>query len=204
MITIIFSTIKRLLKFSVVIFLFCGETGFSQDIHFKRTSIKTGVGVGINDTETERGIGPVFSLGWQKSYLENERLRLNPNILFGSFRTYAIPTDSRDQHYKTSALGFNVHYDLIKKNTTSLVTTGGVFVNYSRGLLGTGGLSEGNNSSEYFYSLYFGGYASIAIRINSKNKKVAYELRPLNIHFGNEGFILGYLFFGIDFKLREN
>lgn len=195
----------KILKFSLILFLIYGKMGFSQDLKFKRTSIKTGIGVGINDTETESGIGSVFSLGWQKSFLENERLRINPNILFGSFRTYAIPTDTRDQHYKLSTLGLNIHYDLIKKGKTSLVTTGGVFVNYSRGLLGTGGWQEeNNNSSEYFHSMYFGGYASIALRIDSKNKKVAYELKPINIHFGNQGFMLGYLMFGVDFKLRAN
>ena len=59
------------------------------------------------------------------------------------------------------------------------------------------------NESEYFYSLYFGGNGSVGIRVDPVKSKFAYEVRPLNVHVGNKGFILGYLMFGIDFKLVE-
>ena len=30
-----------------------------------------------------------------------------------------------------------------------------------------------------------------------------FEIRPINIHLGNKGFVLGYLMFVIDFKLKK-
>lgn len=70
--------------------------------------------------------------------------------------------------------------------------------------MGTGGWpAANNNSSEYFTDLYWGAKASIGIRINPKRSKLAYEIRPINIHFGNNDFVLGYIMFGIDFKLKK-
>lgn len=193
----------KFLLLSLIILLLKGNNIYSQEIEFKNSSIKTGTGIGINEGQRETGIGLTYSIGWQKSYGEKNRLRLNPNIIFGSFRTYVIPTDTRDQFYKLTSLGINIHYDLIKSKEVSIVTTGGGFVNYSRGLLGTGGWQANNNRSEYFYSVYFGGNVSIGLRIDPKKSKLAYEIRPINIHFGNNGFVLVYLMFGVDFKLKE-
>lgn len=97
-----------------------------------------------------------------------------------------------------------IHYDLIKYKAFSIVTTAGGFINHSRGLLGTGGWTEeNNNSSEYFNTFYFSGNASRGLRINPKNSKLVYEFRPFNFQFGNNHFLLGYLMFGIDFKLQK-
>jgi hypothetical protein len=201
----IFDTQINLFFVSLTVLLLTGITIYTQgqEIGYKRTSIKTGTGIGINAGQRETGVGLIYSVGLQKSYGKNHRLRLNPNILLGSFRTYALPTDTRDQLYKITSLALNIHFDLIKKGAVSFVTTCGGFINYSRGLLGTGGFpEENNNSSEYFHSLYFGGNVSIGIRIDSKSK-LTYEIRPINLYFGNKGFILGFLMFGIDFKFKE-
>lgn len=124
-------------------------------------------------------------------------------MTFGGFLPIAI-TDTRDQFYRITSLELNIHYDLIKYKNISIVTSGGGFINYSRGLLGTGGSpEENNNNSEYFYSLYFGGSASLGLRITPPNSKLAYEIRPVNIHLGYKEFILGYLMFGIDFKFKK-
>ena len=185
------------------ILLMAGNNIYSQEIEFRKSSIKTGIGIGINEGQKEIGNGLVYSIGWQKSFGEKNKVRINPNMTFGGFLPIAI-TDTRDQYYRITSLGINIHYDLIKYKAVSIVTTGGGFINYSRGLLGTGGWPEANNnSSEYFYSLYFGGNASIGLRIDPKKSKLAYEIRPINIHFGNKGFMLGYLMFGIDFKLKK-
>ena len=177
---------------------------FSQEIEFKNSSIRTGVGLGINQGEEEAGIGLAYTIGWQKSYGKKNRIRLNPNIILGSYRTYAIPTDTRDQLYKITILGYNIHYDLIKAEAVSIIVTAGSFINYSRGLLGTGGWSiTNNNSSEYFHSFYYGANISFGFRVNPKKSRLVYEFRPMNIHIGNNGFILGYLMFGMDFKLKE-
>lgn len=192
-----------LLTISFIALLVTVSHAYSQEVTFKKTSIKTGIGIGFNEGKRERGLGLVYSIGWQKKIGEKDRLRINPNMTFGGFLPLLI-SDTRDQFYRINALGFNLHYDLIKSEKVSLVTTVGGFMNYSRGLFGTGGWPEENNTrSEYFYALYFGGNASIGLRIDSKQKKRAYEIRPLNFHLGNNGFHLSYLMFGIDFKMRE-
>lgn len=184
-------------------FFLIGNSIYAQENEFKKNSIRTGIGIGINEGQREIGLGFVYSIGWQKSYGEKNRLRLNPNILLGGFLPIMI-TDTRDQFYRISSLGMNVHYDLIRYKAISIVTTGGGFINYSRGLLGTGGWPEANNNnSEYFYSLYFGAYASAGLRIDPKKSKLAFEIRPINIQFGDKGFFLAYMMLGIDFKLKK-
>lgn len=194
---------KHILNTCILILLLIGIKLNAQDIEFKRTSIRTGIGIGFNEGHWETGMGLLYSFGLQKSYGEKNRLRINPNILIGGFIPIGI-TDTRDQFYRITSLGLNVHYDLIKINIVSMVTTVGGFMNYSRGLLGTGGWPEANNNhSEYFHKLYYGGNISIGLRINPENSRLAYELRPLNLQFGNDYFVLGYTMFGIDFKLRK-
>jgi hypothetical protein len=199
-------TPAKLFFLSLSILLSAGITSTvqGQETVYKRTSIKAGAGVGINAGQRETGVGMVYSAGVQRSYGENQRLRIHPNVLFGSFRTYTFPTDTRDQLYKITSLELTVHYDLIKKDAGSLVISCGGSTHYSRGLLGTGGMpEENNNSSEYFHSLYFGVNASLGIRIDPKKTRLAYEIRPVNLSFGNKGFILGYLMFGIEYKFKE-
>ena len=198
-----FGKSTTLLLTSLITVIITDNNVYSQEIEYKKSSIRTGIGIGINEGRREIGNGLVYTIGWQKSVGEKNKLRINPNMIFGGFLPIAV-TDTRDQFYRISSLGLNIHYDLIKYKTISIVTTCGGFINYSRGLLGTGGWPEANNNnSEYFYSLYFGGNASIGLRIDPKHSKLAYEIRPINIHLGNKGFILDYLMFGIDFKLRK-
>ena len=97
-----------------------GNNLYSQNIEYKKTSIRTGIGLGINEGHWETGMGLLYSFGLQKSYGNKNRIRVNPNILFGGF------------------------------------------MNYSRGLIGTGGKPEANhNNSDYFYRLYFGENISL-------------------------------------------
>ncbi len=188
---------------SILILLFISNKLNAQETEFKRTSIRTGIGIGFNEGKRETGMGLICSIGWQKSYGKKNKFRINPNLIIGEFTPIRI-TDTRDQFYRITSLGVNIHYDLIKYKAFSLVTTGGGFINYSRGLFGTGGSPEANNnSSEYFNSFYFGGNASIGIRINPKNSKLVYEFRPINIQFGNDYFMLGYVMLGIDIKLKK-
>lgn len=188
----------------LTIFLLRGKDLYSQETEFKRTSIRTGIGVGINEGRRETGMGIIYSIGWQKSYGKKNKWRLNPNMIIGGFVPFVI-TDTRDQFYRITSLGLNLNYDLVKYKAFSIVTTGGGFINYSRGLLGTGGWPGANNNrSEYFNSFYFGGNASLGLRINPKNSKLAYEFRPITVQFGNNYFVLGYLMFGIDFKIKKS
>ncbi len=175
----------------------------AQDREFKKSSIRTGLGFGLNSGKEEIGFGLVYAIGWQKSIGEKDRVRINPSITLGGFMPFIV-TDTRDQFYRITSLELNFHYDLIKYKDVSLVTSGGVFGNYSRGLLGTGGFpEENNNSSEYFLSFYYGGYVSWGLRIDQKNSKIASEIRPFNLHFGSGDFYMYYLMFCMEFKLRK-
>jgi len=191
----------KVLQIGLLIFLFGVNDIFSQSNEFN--SIRTGIGIGINEGKRETGSGLVYSIGWQKSFGKKHKIRINPNMILGEFYPVGI-TDVRDQFYRITSLGINVHYDLIRYRAFSIVVTGGGFINYSRGLLGIGGMPElRSTENEYFHTIYFGGNASLGLRINPKKSKLAYELRPVNIHLGNKNFILGYMMFGIDFKLKN-
>jgi len=199
-----FSKLTTLLLTSLIIVLTVGNNHvYSQDIEFKNSSIRTGVGIGANEGLREIGLGLIYSIGWQRSLGEKNKLRINPNMMFGGFLPIGI-MHTRDQFYRITSLGLNFHYDLFTYKAVSIVTTGGGFINYSRGLLGTGGSKDVNNtSSDYFTTIYFGGNASVGLRINPKRSKIAYEITPINIHLGNKDFILTYLMVGIDFKLKK-
>lgn len=186
---------KYVLSLTILIFLFVEGELYSQDVDvpkFSQNSIRTGLGIGINGGLDETGFGLVYSIGWQKSYGKKNKLRLNPNLLFGGFTDIGI-TDISDQYVRISSLGFNAHYDLIKYKSVSIVTTAGVFLNYSKGLIG----------SAYFSRLYYGGSASIALRINPKKSRVAYEWRHISVQGGNKDFFLAYFMLGIDVKLKK-
>lgn len=174
----------------------------AQNQAFKKKSLKTGIGVGYNEGETENGMGIIYSIGLQKTVGKKQRTRLNPNLMIGGFTPIGF-TDARQQFYRTTTLGYNLHYDVLKYKTLSIVTSVGPFVTYSRGLLGTSGDGDINNRSEYFTKLYYGGSFSVGLRIDAPKKNVAYEIRLLNVMVGNNYFGQGYFMFGVDFKSKK-
>jgi hypothetical protein len=182
--------------FFILLFSFC-HFGFSQE--FSRHSFKTGVGLGINEGQYEIGVGGVVLLGYQKSFWK-DRLRISPNIVSGNFMALGI-TDVRDQYYRVTSLNFIGYLDVIKYKAFSILIGAGGSLNFSRGLLGTGGDWEVSHSeSEYFLRSYSGGYLGVGIRINPRRSRVAYEISPINVHFGNKYFFTEYFKFGIDIK----
>lgn len=192
---------KKLLLF-IFVFLFLGINLYSQDLEFRKTSIKTGFGIGMNEGKNETGTGLFYSIGWQKSLGNKNKLRINPNLLMGEFVPFII-TDLPDEYYRITVLGLNLNYDLIKFHALSLVTTVGVWGDFTRGLIGTGGYHSTSTSSEYVGNLYCGGNFSLALRIDPKKSKLAYEIRPFNFMIGTKDFFSAYLMFGIDFKLTK-
>lgn len=188
----------------LLIFLFTiNQNSLGQVEITSKSSLRTGIGLGFNEGLNETGAGLIYSFGYQKSFGKKNRLRLNPNMIIGGFLPIGV-TDVRDQFYRLTSIGLNLHYDLIKFKSVSLVTSPGIFLNYSRGLLGTGGWDDSSgNNSEYFNTLYLGGKFSFGLRIAPDGKRLAYEIRPLNIQFGNKDFLLGYLMFGIDIRLGK-
>lgn len=184
----------------IVFFSFLYQKGSTQE--YSNESLKFGIGFGINEGQQETGVGTILSFGYQNS-IWNDRVRINPNIMTGNFIPFGI-TDTRDQYYRITTIGMNGYLDLLKYKAFSIFVGTGAFVNYSRGLLGTGGWPEaGNTQSAYFFKMYYGGCLAGGIRINPKNSKLAYELTPFNIFFGNEYYFMGVLKFGIDLKLNQ-
>jgi hypothetical protein len=191
----------RIVKYSLFLILilsFC-HLGFSQE--FTRHSLKTGVGLGINEGQYELGIGGVVLLGYQNSFWK-DRLRISPNIVSGNFMALGI-SDVRDQYYRVTSLNLIGYLDVIKYKAFSILIGAGGSLNFSRGLLGTGGDWEVSHSeSEYFLRFYNAGYLGIGIRINPRRSRVAYEISPINVHFGKEYFFTEYFKFGIDIKFK--
>jgi len=186
--------------FFVLIFLLIyNHSVKSQD--FKGNSIKMGLGIGMAEGKQEVGMGGLFSFGFQKAILKNF-LRINSTIVSGEFVPYAI-TDTRDQYFNTTSLGIYGFVDILKFKSVSLVAGTGGLINYSRGLLGTGGWpSIGNSYSEYFHHINFGFYLGGGLRFAPSKSRFSYELLPLNIVYGNNEFNMAYLNFGIEYKLK--
>ncbi len=195
---------KTLILTLLILFAFNSQKLFSQDTQpvFSKKSVKVGFGYGFNEGKYEDGVGLLYSIGWNKSLGKKQRFRLNPNLLLGGFSADFI-TDIRDQYYRTSSYGLNMHFDLIRFRSLAIVVTAGAFVNYSRGLLGTGGDDEATNfrSSSYFYRLTAGGYASAALRFDSPKHRIAWELRPLSVQHGYPYYTLGFMHLSADIKL---
>ena len=175
----------------------------SQTQSFSIKSIKTSFGIGMNEGDDEIGVGTIFSLAYQKAVWKN-RLRLGPYIVTGGFIPFGI-TDTRLQFYRITSLGFNGYLDVLKYKPVSLFIWGGGFVNYSRGLLGTGGHPrDGNTGSDYFLNIYGGGSFGAGIRIDPPKSRIAYEITPFNFNFGNNNFMLAYIRVGVDIKLNRD
>ena len=166
-------------------------------------AIKSGIGVGYNDTNQEKGLGLVSSIGYQKSFGPKSKLRVNPNLLFGSFSSAGI-TDTRDQYYQMTALQIVLAYDVIRFKSISLFVSAGGSLTYSRGLFGTGDeIEKPGTTSSYFNNVYFGGLGGVGLRISRQNSRVAYEIKPLNFGFGSNGFLLANPMISLDYKLKK-
>ncbi len=194
------SLMKNFLGIYIILLMFAGNKLLAQEV-IEKTSLSTAIGIGINEGLKETGNGLLYSVGWQKSYGAKSKLRMNPNLMIGSFSPKLI-SDVRDQYYRITTLDVNAHYDIVRVDAFSIVASVGGGINYSRGLLGTGGMTY-HDRSVYFNTIYLVGNASLGFRIAPKTKKVAYVIRPINLQVGNKGFVLGYFSFGLDFKLKQ-
>lgn len=173
----------------------------SQKNLFSKHSIKIGIGLGIDEGEKVTGIGFVYTIGYQRNFGKKEKLRISPILTSGSFNSKYVD-DARDSFYQITNFGLLANYDLIKYKSVSLFLVAGGFVNYTRGMIGTGG--ENNIiSSEYFNAFNYGGTTSFGIRINPLKSRISYEIKPMTISFGNKEYLFGYMMFGLDYKLKK-
>jgi len=184
--------------------IYGGPEVYAQERPGKGSSIRAGVGYGLNEANIEIGNGWVYSLGWQKDLGQENRLRVNPNLVFGLFSpSSSLYLNYPNQFYRSLTIRLNIHYDLIKFKTFSFVTTGGAFISHSKGLIGPGLLTRrASGESRYFRFLYYGGNLSLGFRIDNDDSPFAYELIPFNMHVGDKAFILAYVMFAMEIKLE--
>ena len=189
---------------SLMLFLFAMvSSSEAQDNLFSKKSIKANIGIAFNEGTREIGGGIVYSIGYQSEFVNNSLIRYSANLQSGNFRPILV-TDTRDQFYRASSLGFNVEGDILKYKFISLTLGGGGFINYSRGLFGTGGNSiPAISRSEYFHQMYAGGIVSAGLRFAPEKRNIAFEIKPVNIQVGYPTFAMGYMTCGIDFKLMK-
>lgn len=191
---------RYILSIVLIILIFCSTFSYGQENEFSRSSLRAGFGLGINDALRETGIGTLYSFGYQRSLWKN-RIRVSPYLMTGGFTSIGF-TDTRDQFYRVTSLGINGYLDIVKYRSVSLFIGTGVFTNYSRGLLGTGGELHQDSDSEYFCKMYYGVNIGTGFRIAPKRSRMAVELNPINVYFGNDYFTLGFMQVSLDIKLN--
>lgn len=174
---------------------------YGQDPAFSKNSIKIGLGVGSSMGNKTDGGGFVYTVGYQRE-IWKDRLRLNPNFTIGNYSSKFI-LDARDQYFNSINIETNLYYDLIRIKSFSLVLGCGGLVNNSRGLKGTGGDPDGYTeplTSEYISDYHFAGYLGGGLRINPPSKRIAINIMPINLHFGNNYFAEYHAKIELDFQ----
>ncbi len=174
---------------------------YGQDPAFSKNSIKIGLGVGSSMGNKTDGGGFVYAVGYQRE-IWKDRLRLNPNFTIGHYSSKFI-LDVRDQYFNSINIETNLYYDLIRIKSFSLVLGFGGLVNNSRGLKGTGGDPDGYTeppTSEYISDFHFAGYLGGGLRINPPSIRIAINIMPINLHFGNNYFAEFHAKIELDFK----
>ena len=195
---------KQKIAFALLAFLILTSSVVGQSTEFSGSSIKTGLALGGYNGKKEEGVGFMMSLGYQKSFRDG-RIRLNPDIIAGSFRPIGL--HKREQYYRLTSLGLNAFADVLKGKSMSLFFGSGVSLNYSRGIMGTGGPNDepysDHQSSEYIYKLYYAGNLAVGFRFDSKEQRVAYQFLPFTGYLGNKNFALGFARIDVDIKLNR-
>lgn len=192
------------MRFLKVLFLLCAVTTASaQDTSYLNRSFNTSIALGINEGDQEMGVGSMMTLAMEYGIWKEDRLRLKPELMAGTFLPFGI-TDTPDMYYRVTGLGVNAVLDVIRLGSFSIAVSGGGFLNYARGLIGTGGWPEaGHTSSEYFWRLYYGGSLGTGIRINNPDRRLIYEFFPFNYQFGPNYYLLAYTRFSVGIKIFE-
>lgn len=201
--SLFFSKIKEQVKYlQVLVLISISAVATSQDVSYSNRSINPGISIGINEGGSEMGFGGMISFSYKHGVWKGDRLRLSPGIMTGNFMSLMV-TDVPDYYYRLTSLGLNAELDLIRIGSLSLVIYGGGFVNYSRGLKGTGGWPQGENTySDYFWRLYCGGSFGGGLRLNRPDSRFIYELYPLNFQVGPDYYMMGFTQFSLGIKLH--
>ncbi len=141
------------------------------------------------------GSGYVYGVGWEQKIARNGRLRIHPFIRWGEYVSLFI-TDIPDAYFRTTELGLDFHYDLIKISSVSLVASAGLGGLYERGMSGWH-----PHSYAHLFALIHG---AVSLRWDRPKKTWAYELTPLSLTRGTDDFIQPVVFqFSIIYKFRK-
>jgi hypothetical protein len=154
----------------------------AQEATYSSQSITVGAGIGGHEFHNISGMGIVYSLGYQKKLLENQRLAINPVLTSGNLSSM-LSMDASDLYYRLTSAQFRTSYDILKGKKDALFIGLGGFLTYTRGLEGTGGYESGLTSSQYFHSAHIGGLLSAGFKVDNPNKRIGYKLSPINLQF---------------------
>lgn len=142
---------------------------------FLKNSIKIGAGIEIVENTKLEGVGFVTTLSYQRQLKEG--LWLAPHAKHGTYTSWGI-TDTPDEYFNTTTLGIGLNATLLQV----LYFGVGTEVNYSHGLIGTGG--EYSRASHYVRSFYPDLYASAGLRIAPRKKRFAVNIIPFTFSIG--------------------
>lgn len=191
----------KFLSTGIFTFLFSINISYAQDTSFSKNSFKFSAGLGFVESYRSSidGPGTSYAVGYQRDIWRN-RLRINPFISVGFFSN-KFTTDIPDAYCNSINLQNNLYLDLIKFKSVSFVAGTGLFLNNLRGLRNVRS-GSGARYAAYFSEYNFGVNGSVGIRINPKNKRLAFDLMPFNFNFGTNDFSEFTLRLNVDYKLK--
>ena len=135
---------------------------------------------GWGDSNGKLGING--SVGFQRQ-LWKDRLRIVPSISFGTYTAKPI-TGAPDAYSSSTNLKINLNFDILKMKNFSMFFGSGFVINYTSGLLGTGG-EPGRTTSEYFNKTNIGLNGLLGLRLMPSQSRFGYELLLLDGTFPN-------------------
>jgi hypothetical protein len=163
-------------------------------------SLKIGAGLGISENDNCKGIGTLYSLGYQRD-IWKDRLRFNPNLSLG-FYSPAFIINIPEQYFNSINLNANLNFDVFRVGRFSFLVYAGTEVGIIQGYVGVGRMSESEeNGSYYLRDFHIGGNYGGGFRINSKSKRTAINVLPLNFRIGYLNFMEAYLKLELDVKI---
>lgn len=173
-------------------------------MEYSNKAYKIGFGLGIN----EIGIGWVSQFGYQKTSQYNPKFRYGFSLQLAGFSNKTI-TDVSDQMERMTSFEYRFSYDLLKYKKLSLFIQTAPFINYTRGLIGTGGEFATRNKG-FYMRLVGGGLLGAGFRF--EGDRYNFEMIPLTFHYGyvyagkeavNHTYFMGYFQIVIDLKIKK-
>jgi hypothetical protein len=156
-----------------------------------RNFINYGIGIGfLGADEFNLTSGLEYNVGYSRT-MKNDRIKINPNIGFGSYRGEFID-NNREQSINSLNIRLLLNYELIRIKSFSIgIDVGGV-LGYTHGLKGTGYSYDSAKSiliaeteSEYVSRINIGGIIGGGLKYKPIGKNYYLNLMPINISAGN-------------------